>query len=707
MQQLQLYIESDRLDLFKDETVSLTQTIQNVKDVAKVFTTFSKTFSVPASKTNNKIFKHYYNFNIVNGYDARKKKVGRIELNTLPFQSGLIKLEGVTLKNNLAHTYKITFFGNTVELPDIIGDDGLGSLAFSNAKYDLTYNASGILAKLQQASGSGAYIITPLITHTDQLYFKQGEDIADSDNLWPGGSAVKGVDFNQLKYALRLYEIIEEIELKYSVANGYANNIVFSRDFFNTGNPVFYNLYMWLHRKSGAVEPPTQVTTFETGVVGWTGSPSQIIMGYSTITIPSILVTGSNKILLSNITATPNTSSAAIPYILILNLNGTPVFTSTEAAGTRTFVTPFLVSNGVYSVTIRHQVGLFFTSVSWNITGEIGGTSYNDTVVKNNLSAAATFDFQVPSQIPDISIMSFLTGLFNMFSLVAYVNDSGTIVVRPLEAPTVDFSYYLEEDIDGEEGPINYNISEYTDTTQSEVNIALPYKEIIYAYEGTGTYLAKQHNQLFGSEWGALKYIGGTDRDGQGGVNLNASTETYKVIVPFEHMKFERLINVGTSANNPTTIQWGYSVNENQEPYIGKPLIFYGIRQSGGFNLSFQNSLSSRTITNSYWIPSNALFQASSSGKQNINFNNELNEYQFGSDQFTSTLFAVYHSEYIIDVFNQSRRITQVTSFLPLRITYNLKLNDTFTINSKIYRINSITTDLQSGKSKMELLNKV
>ena len=134
MQQLQLYIESDRLDLFKDETVSLTQTIQNVKEIDKVFTSFSKTFSVPASKNNNKIFKHYYNFNIVDGYDARKKKVGRIELNTLPFQSGLIKLEGVTLKNNLAHTYKITFFGNTVELPDIIGDDNLGSLAFSNAR---------------------------------------------------------------------------------------------------------------------------------------------------------------------------------------------------------------------------------------------------------------------------------------------------------------------------------------------------------------------------------------------------------------------------------------------------------------------------------------------------------------------------------------------------------------------------------------------
>ena len=38
MRRLQLYIGNDRVDLFKDETVSLTQTIQNVKDIAKVFT---------------------------------------------------------------------------------------------------------------------------------------------------------------------------------------------------------------------------------------------------------------------------------------------------------------------------------------------------------------------------------------------------------------------------------------------------------------------------------------------------------------------------------------------------------------------------------------------------------------------------------------------------------------------------------------------
>ena len=70
MQKLQLYIDTtpsatnpsyQRVDLFKDETVSITQSIQNVRDIKKIFTEFTQTFTIPASKENNKIFQHYQN----------------------------------------------------------------------------------------------------------------------------------------------------------------------------------------------------------------------------------------------------------------------------------------------------------------------------------------------------------------------------------------------------------------------------------------------------------------------------------------------------------------------------------------------------------------------------------------------------------------------------------------------------------------------
>ena len=132
--ELQLYIQNTRVDLFKDETVSLTDTIKNVRDIAKVFTTFTKSFTLPASATNNKLFQHYYNFDIVDGYDGRTKKTARLEINHIPFKEGKIKLEGADIKNNQVHAYRVTFFGNTVDLKDIIGDDKLNNLSFVEVK---------------------------------------------------------------------------------------------------------------------------------------------------------------------------------------------------------------------------------------------------------------------------------------------------------------------------------------------------------------------------------------------------------------------------------------------------------------------------------------------------------------------------------------------------------------------------------------------
>ena len=57
-QDVQLYVKGQRLDLFQDETIQVTSSIQNVKDISKVFTDFSQSFSVPASRTNNNVFQH-------------------------------------------------------------------------------------------------------------------------------------------------------------------------------------------------------------------------------------------------------------------------------------------------------------------------------------------------------------------------------------------------------------------------------------------------------------------------------------------------------------------------------------------------------------------------------------------------------------------------------------------------------------------------
>ena len=142
--EVQLYIQDTRVDLFKDETISITDSIQNISDISKVFTPFSQQFSLPASSVNNKLFKHYYNFDIQDGFDARFQVTARIEINQVPFRSGKIRLDGVSMKNNLPYAYKVIFFGEPSSLNDTFGDEDLSSLNALSA-YDILYTGDDFL----------------------------------------------------------------------------------------------------------------------------------------------------------------------------------------------------------------------------------------------------------------------------------------------------------------------------------------------------------------------------------------------------------------------------------------------------------------------------------------------------------------------------------------------------------------------------------
>jgi len=93
-----------------------------------------------------------------------------------------------------------------------------------------------------------------------------------------------------------------------------------------------------------------------------------------------------------------------------------------------------------------------------------------------------------------------------------------------------------------------------------------------------------------------------------------------------------------------------------------------------------------------------------SSGRA-LTFRVEKSEWNNGNQNIN--LFYSFYQNYMSDVFNKQRRITSVKAWLPLNILLNYNLGDRFKINQNLYRINSITTNLQSGESDIELLNEV
>lgn len=691
MQIVQLYIDNQRVELFEDENITLTQTIQNVKDISKVFTDFSKSFTIPASKENNKIFKHYYNFDINNGFDARKKASARIELNSIPFKEGKVKLEGVDLRDNKPYAYRITFFGNTVDLKEILGDDKLSALSWLSNFYR-DYNATTVKADLQTDGvnftiGATTYndaLCIPLVGCKTRLYYDSGThgttDVEypheNGGNLYYDGgtgSHHHGVYWEELKYAIRLMLIVQAIEENY-------DDIEFTSDSFikDVTNDQFYQLYMWLHRRKGfAFDDVTGgiVTQKYTGFSDNTSTFTRAVMIDDAVKVFGL--TGNETISYDlNITRITGTD----PFVIYIKKDGVvyaqKAFTSTPASMSGVLTN----SSTGYEVWIEGVPTTNVFNIEWDLTDSALGETGSFTGAAQSLSSTVKFNAQ--EQIPEMKVIDFLTGLFKMFNLTAYVQNDGKIKVLTLD------DYFATG--------TTRDITKYVDMSQSSVDVALPYKEVKFQYKGRGTQVAQLYEQEQGIGWGTTEYK----------IDNSISGEVYTVEAPFEHMQFERLRDEssGTLLSN---LQVGNFLSDDGSPYFGDPLLMYRYKPAAGTTISFLNDISAtKSPLSVYCVPFNTVSYAAFFDDDTNHFSVEINEFSSG-DAFEGSLFANYYQNYISDVFNAKRRLTKVKAYLPVGFLLSYSLADILQIADRKYRINSIQTNLQTGESELELLNVV
>ena len=683
MYTIELYIDGKRVDLFKDESVKITDSIQNIRDIDKVFTAFTKTFNLPASKVNNQIFKHYYNNDIDNGFDARKKVNSVIELNHLPFRTGKIKLEGVNLKDRKPHTYRVTFFGDIAKLKDQLGGDKLADIDFSG--FDEDYSSASIISKFAQTNISDfTSIVAPLITHTQRLFYDNLSNVADSGNL-KYGTAVQGVKWNELKYAIRVNTILQQLELQY--------DIEFSTDFFrNVAVKEMHGMFLWLHRKSGQVEDLSGANIVET-LVDWNFIASEDYFEIYNTTFCSYYTNSAIDFL--RLVVTPNSNYFQTLYGIRIEENGQVVYNSgLTITGSITInaLTEWSYFGGCYQVYVITDLDMEFSGVEWQGRGTTFGTPYFINYDTGFFDATNVFKFNVSKQMPDITILDFLTGLFKIFNLTAYAKD-GKIVVQTLD----DFYSEGQGHLLGQKG---IDITEYVDIEANTVDVALPFREIFFKFEDTKTFLANKFGEITGRPWGQLSYTAGEE-------NLDGGT--YQIKAPFGHLLYERINDASNGALKD--IQWGYNVNNDQSAYLGKPLLFYPIRVNSGAisivdEVDDDNVAVSHISRSTVIMPFNTVVLDPAVNNFQLNYFDEINEWTRNENGniFTGNLFTKSYTNYITSVFNSKQRLVKVTAYLPVSFLLTYKLSDRLIIADQQYKINSIKTNLKTGKSDLELV---
>lgn len=757
-QKVQLFIENQEVDIFQDNSINIVSSIKDYREPDKLFTDYSQNFNLPATTRNNKIFKHYYDYDIGDGgFDARKSKEARIEINDRPFKEGYIVLESVDLKYNKPSTYKVTFFGGLRLLKELFQDLKLSDLTWLD-KFNITnqgYDASKtdtfydyLRTSKNVTVDSTTYtqpVVVPLISNKDRLYYNSNTSyygVLEDGNLYydvadyPKNSKKNGVNWQNLKPAIRIDNIIRAIE-KLINANTETPSIEFSNDFFNSSNLDYYNLYMWLNKD---VDEEKDIITQRKIIDVFNNGVSRIYRTYASGTVQeqvmSIVSTDdegnttgqtSDRFILSGVEdesidsvecrVSLISSNTTDKFDLQLIKDGVVVSTINQEVqtGGSSYLSFYLEQDGKYQFRLqtKSDVNINFDSgfkVQFVIRPVSDRDYFNDvTIFGGALNILANVvDFSMSENMPDMTILEFLSGIFKMFNLVCYIqsdinatyaNYSANITnVKTIRVMTFD-AYYASSNAE-------LDITDKIDISSSSVHRQVPYTKIEFKYEDTKAVLAEQHLSELGQEWGGEKWE----------ITESRAEKKYEIIPPFAHMKFERLYD--ENSDTLSGVQVGYSItrsntskgeykDEKYNPHYGKPVLFYPYLVQNSTTIPYLYKTNVNTYTalpiDDYFIPLNSVDINVSQSKH---FGEEVDEYRaFDAENQSNinNLFNLYYKNYITHLFDQRSRITKLKANLTNAFLSKYSLADKIRVSGKTYSINKINVNLINGKAELEL----
>ncbi|MCP4484686.1 MAG: hypothetical protein GY823_09025 [Flavobacteriaceae bacterium] len=731
-----IYVEGQLIDQFNDENVEIVSRVLDVSDITKTQGDYSKTFTVPASKTNNKIFKHWYNASIDSGFDARVKVDGRIDIDGIPFKVGKFLLRSAQIDDGIITSYTINFFGNVTSLKDTIGEDELTDLDFSS--YDHDYTDDDVIDMLKvdfsdtfpeviytptakrryvynsrSLAGMGEYadeVIAQEESNIHNIAFPDLGIINEDGYDQPENNAI-GIQWNDLHPSLRCDTIIDAIEAKYTKANGYVSDIKFSRDFFDTTE--FNRLYMLLSSKNDRPklkpnDTPQDILTslnyngagtVSTETIAYTGGPVVVQVLGDEYLFNLADGYGFHTEMWCNRQSIVGTSNVTVRYEM--NIDGNGWETVQESSGTT-----FKGGAGVQSTTFKsdwhkyinnsgsNQVirARYYVDVEGSATIHCRqrykmGYPFGFTSEKYVYSTATTGDeLEINSNLPKIKVIDFLKGIFQMFKLVIVPLEDGTLYVNTLN------SFYSQ----GKE----YEVSRYVDRGSLKVSRGDIISSLDLKFKKSDTVLADEFFNRNKRGYGDAK----VRLENEFGELLEG--EDLIIDLPFEQLLYERPRD--SYDGGPLRLQLPHLIDRENNPVNPNTVLHYvnGLSQALKPIMILRDTSGVaryHEVDDVIYVPSH--HPESTDPFTSLLFDSEYSTWD--SALLTKTLYSNHYDNYVSSVFDIGRRTYNYTAKLPTIVSANLKLNDVIIIDGYRYRINTYKYNMLTGLSELELVNKI
>ena len=662
------------LDMFPDETIELTKTIQDVRDISKLFSDYTKSFMIAASATNNKFFSHFYNMSIDGSFNQHQKAPANLLFKGVDIVTGHIELIGADMYKGKAKSYSIVFYGKLQSISSQMGEDTLQQIDWSAFNHTLSYAN----VKLSWAGNlhSGA-VVYPLWDSSEDTWLYDSNTSQTSDkNI----AVVQGaIELNEMKPAIRLPDFIGAIFDHYDME--------VSSEWLADADRV--KQYIQPQNVAGpssiAEKSKFNLSVVNTNTVAIPLSRTKLTFtaesfdNENSFTLPSVYTAGYTGVHSWNIFINQVPDNNAGYFQFWITVNG--VFHYKASDGTVNPTDWNMDKHFGHQLSIGDVVEFYLQPLNFacEIEDLVLDKIANVVPQTGNLE-----DFVY--RMPEIKVSEFFSSFMTAFNLILEPLSDGSFVMEPLK----DW-YALGTQRDW---------NAFIDFKTLEVKKVPIYKTLKFEHSNAPTESHKKFKRITGRDFGYTKWDSHLEYDAADPHSrIDYSDGELDIISPFNIGTPAQLVDNATNVS--TGIEYQQFADESGKPVLSPLNLFY-----------FHGTFSAP----SYYINDESGVPFAEIEYPRCNFTSVIPE-QVSSRSLTysveqaintkvpiNTLYQVYYNDYIRRIYDNQTKILSCQAVISLTEFVNLRLNDPIEYDGQNYTINSMRYDMLAQKAILELL---
>jgi len=687
------------LDLYEDEDLPLSLSVDDFKNVAEKVQSYSKAFNLPATKRNNRIFDQVFEVTRSDDgviFNVYKKTQCVLKQDGFILFEGYLRLLDVTDKDGEI-SYNVNLYSEVIALADFLKDLEFRDLDFTELTHE--YN----IEEIKNSWNDGVTVgqLTP-ITWTNpstSTYRTDFNTLKYPFVNWNGQIRATAVDPNprltSLETAFRPF-----ISVKYLIDRIFqASPFTYTSAFFNTtiaggGAFDFDKLYMDFNWGSSRYSlEPTQGKFTDTSVVYLsTTSYANYILndtnGYSNeVNYDSI----NNRFVALN-----NNTQYNISPVITFSAVGTPTSGMNVRIAHRNS-SGVLIQDYDVIYDVSTVPSYFVTQniilqqndtlqVEWksDVAGEYMQSQSGNVIVASTSGTLFTTNIFLQTLRGETGQWEFLKGLITMFNLVTIPDEDNpnNIVIEPYSDIFITNPNSVQlnwtEKID---------VSEMKLTPLADLNKRSIFK---FVEDDDDAAFIQYRDQVGGHLYGSKKYDAGNEFNILEGLDEIVAEPFAATVVKPLYDNLPQFITPAVYAYNPDS--------KTSEGFDNSPRIMYnnGIKSTGAsYFIPAQNNFASEDQLNFLQFSHLSDIPTITTVPPAIT---DTSDFHFGECQLmpgvgnatANNLFNVYWLPYYAQLYNpNTRTMTMKVNLSPTDIN-TFKFNDTVMIKNRIFRVNRI-----------------